>query len=147
MTKQLRAPDTTQLASRLRISNARLFRRLRKESRGEQSASVISALAVLSRLEPTTLGELAEAEGVSRPSMTVMAAALERDGLMAREKDPADGRLVRVRITPKGREALARSRNLKNAYLARRLRSLYPEELSVLERAAGVLERLLEDDR
>jgi hypothetical protein len=38
-------------------------------------------------------------------------------------------------------------RRRKNAYLARRLRELPPEDVAALERAAEVLERLLEDGR
>ncbi len=41
---------------------------------------------------------------------------------------------------------LRRGRSRKNAYLARRLQHLDPEELELLERAAGVIERLLEEE-
>ena len=37
-------------------------------------------------------------------------------------------------------------RTRKTAYLARRLERLDPEERAVLERASGILERLLEED-
>ncbi len=123
---------------------ARIARRLRRETQGEHSAPVISALAVLNGTGPTTLGELAHAEGIARPTMTVLAAALEREGLLRREKDPADGRLVRVSITAAGRDALARSRTRKNAFLARRLRTLDQDELAALERAIDILERVVE---
>lgn len=139
--------DTSQLASRLRIANAHLTRRLRRQAAaGEQPASVLSALAVLNRFGPTTLGELAEAEGVSRPTMTVLAAGLEREGLVSREVDREDRRVARLSISPRGREVLAASRSRKNAYLARRLRRLVAADLQVLESAVGVLERLLEED-
>ena len=36
-------------------------------------------------------------------------------------------------------------RDRKDAYLAQRLDSLSPEDLAVLERAAGILERMLEE--
>lgn len=139
--------DTSQLASRLRIANAHLTRRLRRQAAaGEQPASVLSALAVLNRFGPTTLGVLAEAEGVSRPTMTVLAAGLEREGLVSREVDREDRRVARLSISPRGREVLAASRSRKNAYLARRLRRLVAADLQVLESAVGVLERLLEED-
>ena len=50
-------------------------------------------------------------------------------------------------ITRQGSELLRRIRTRKNAYLARRLRKLDPDDLAALERAADVLERILEDDR
>jgi DNA-binding MarR family transcriptional regulator len=47
-----------------------------------------------------------------------------------------------VRVTPEGRRLLERSRRRKEAYLAKALRSLEPEELLTLEAAAEILERL-----
>jgi hypothetical protein len=41
---------------------------------------------------------------------------------------------------------LARGRQRKTAYLARRLEQLQPDELETLERAAVLIERLIEDD-
>lgn len=129
----------------MRIAMARLNRRLRRETDGEQSASAVSALATVNRLGPISLGELAEAEGISRPSMTVLAASLEAQGLLARETDASDRRLVRVSVTGTGNQALIRSRTRRNAYLAVRLRRLGRAELQILESAARILERLLEE--
>ena len=137
--------DTRQVAAtaaRLRLATARLHRRLRRETDGEQTASAIAALATIQRLGAVSLGELAEAEGIYRPSMTVLTAGLEANGLVRRESDPNDGRLVRVSLTNLGRSALARSRTLRTAYLARRLRGLDRADLEVLDRAAGIMERL-----
>jgi DNA-binding MarR family transcriptional regulator len=52
-----------------------------------------------------------------------------------------------VSVTPAGRELLKRLRSRKNAYLARRLRELPPEDVEALDRAADVLERLLDEER
>jgi hypothetical protein len=43
-----------------------------------------------------------------------------------------------------GRALLKRLRGRKNAYLAQRMSKLDPEEVATLERAAEILERLLE---
>ena len=48
-------------------------------------------------------------------------------------------------MTRGGRDLLRRLRTRKNVYLARRLRDMPAEDLAALERAADVLERLLED--
>jgi DNA-binding MarR family transcriptional regulator len=73
-------------------------------------------------------------------------AALEQSGLITRQPDVADRRSARVEVTPAGAAVLRRSRSRKNAYLARRLRDLDPQDLPLLERAAGLIEQLLESD-
>ncbi|MGH7904184.1 MAG: MarR family winged helix-turn-helix transcriptional regulator [Candidatus Dormibacteraceae bacterium] len=143
------APPATRLsgaevAARLRIAMARMTRRLRRQTDAEHSASALSALATVSRDGPITLGEMAKAEGVSRPSMTVIAAGLAAQGLVTRAADTGDRRVVRIAITPAGQQALQRSRTRRDAYLATRLRTLDDDELGVLDSAAAILERLLE---
>jgi DNA-binding MarR family transcriptional regulator len=51
---------------------------------------------------PRTPAELAEAAGVTRATMTGLIDTLERDGLVKREPDPDDRRMMSVRLTPKG---------------------------------------------
>jgi DNA-binding MarR family transcriptional regulator len=75
--------------------------------------------------------------------MTRIVAALVEAGLVVREADPVDRRVAWVRITPEGIRLLQRSRRRKDAYLAKRLRGLEPRELSVLDEAAEILERLV----
>jgi DNA-binding MarR family transcriptional regulator len=55
-----------------------------------------------------TLGpaELADAAGVSRATMTGLIDTLERDGLVTREPDTVDRRMMLVRLTAKGRALL-----------------------------------------
>lgn len=125
----------------------RIVRRLRKETDGEHSVSVIAALGSLNSHGPLTLSELADAEGMSRPSITVLAAALLDHGLIAKEADPSDRRLVRIHLTPSGKRALDQSRTRRNAFLAKRLGALGVEELRVLDRAATILVRLVEESR
>lgn len=50
---------------------------------------------------PRTPAELAEAAGVTRATMTGLIDTLERDGLVRREPDPDDRRMMSVRLTPK----------------------------------------------
>ncbi len=54
--------------------------------------------------EPATPAALAEMAGVTRATMTGLLDTLERDGLIAREADEHDRRLIRVRLTPSARE-------------------------------------------
>lgn len=133
------------LASQLRLAVTRLARRLRTQLPGELSPSQLATLATVERLGPLTLGELSNAERVKPPTMTKIVACLEDQGLVSRTIDQSDRRVARVRATPGGLRFLEDSRQQKDAYLAERLRSLSGDDLAILERAAGVLEQLLED--
>ena len=75
----------------------------------------------------------------------MIASLLER-GLIERTVDPLDGRVTWVRATPAGRKALQRVRTRHNAYLAKRMKRLSPQELTTLEDAAQIMERLTEED-
>jgi DNA-binding MarR family transcriptional regulator len=137
----------TQLASRLRLAVMRLARVLRQKAQDPITPSQLSALVSIERDGPVTLGELAALESVQPPTMTRIVAALEEDELVQREADQTDRRISRVRITALGRRLLEKNRSRKTAYLASRMRGLNAEELDVLARAAGLLERMTEDER
>lgn len=55
---------------------------------------------------PRTPAELADAAGVTRATMTGLIDTLERDGLVKREPDPDDRRMMSVRLTAKGEKFL-----------------------------------------
>jgi len=137
----------TELAPRLRLAVMRLARRLRQHGQEQVTASQLSALVTIERDGPVTLGDLAATERVQPPTMTRIVSALEDQTLVVREADATDRRISRVRINAPGRRLLERSRSRKTAFLASRLRGLSAEERDVLERAAGLLERMVEDGR
>jgi DNA-binding MarR family transcriptional regulator len=137
-------PDTAALAARLRLGVTRLARKLRQEAEPGITPSMLAALSSAERQGPLTMRDLCAAEQVQPPSMTRIVAALADAGLVAREADPDDGRVVWVRVTSEGRRLLDRSRRRKEAYLARALRTLDPDDVATLEDAAALLERLTE---
>ena len=137
----------TDLATRLRLAITRTARRLRQEAGTSLTPSLAAALATVERHGPLTPSELAKVERVKRPTATRLVAKLAAAGLVDRATDPNDGRVSLVSITPAGTTLLGRMRGRKNAYLARRLSALPPEDVAALERAAEVLEKLLEGDR
>src|SRR5487761_1354703 len=139
--------SSAEVAGNLRVALMRMVRRLKRETDGEHPVSVVAALGSLNSRGPLTLSEWAEAEGVSRPSMTVLARNLLSQNLIAKEPDPNDGRLVRVHVTHAGKRVLERSRTRRNAYLARRLDTLNSEELRTLDEAATILLRLVEEEQ
>jgi DNA-binding MarR family transcriptional regulator len=148
------APKTSDIslsdtASQLSTAIVRTARVLRQDAAAEAGlgAGTTAALATIKRDGPLTPSELAEIERVKRPSITRTLACLDRQGLIERTPDPADGRSSLVSISAAGRERLALLRRRKSAYLARRLEALDPEEVATLARAAEILERMREDER
>jgi DNA-binding MarR family transcriptional regulator len=135
-----------ELASRLRLTVTRLARRLRTQLPGELSPSQLATLSSVERLGPLTLGELSAVERVKPPTMTRIVACLEEQGLVTRTVDPTDRRVARVAASADGLRFVDRSRSHKDAYLAERLRALDPDDRAALERAADVLDRLLEGE-
>jgi DNA-binding MarR family transcriptional regulator len=135
------------MTTRLRLVVARLNRRLRQEANEGATPSQLAALATIERHGPITLGELASHERVRPPSMTRIVAGLEETELVRRTGDPTDRRVSRVTITPEGRRLLARSRTRRDAFLASLLDHLDPDELTLVERAVPILERLTETPR
>ena len=137
--------STVGLAHRLRPVIARLARRMRQQAGGDLSPTQGAALNTIACHGPLTPSELAGREKIQRPTATRVLARLEEAGLIARTADPADRRSNLVAVTPAGDALLAASRARKDLYLAERLDRLSPEELAVLDRAAGILERVLEE--
>lgn len=145
----IRATDTlTESAARLRMAVVRTSRRLRQEAAGEGAEltpTAASALATVERHGPLTPSELARIERIKRPTATRILRVLGETGLVDRAPDPADGRSALVSVNATGRERLRRLRSRKNAFLARRMRDLPPGDVATLDRAAAILEQLLED--
>ena len=144
---QTKVPDAVALPARLRLAIARMARRMRQEAGDELSPSMMAALATIENRGPLTPSELAEYERIRRPTATRVLQRLEEDGLIQRTADPSDGRSTVVGLTKQGAALLKKLRSRKNAYLARRLRELPPEDVAALERAADVLEKLLDGEQ
>ncbi|GAA2400101.1 MarR family transcriptional regulator [Nonomuraea africana] len=131
------------LASALRVSLARLTRRLRRQAAAHTlTPTQFATLAAVERHSGITPGELAELEKVQPPSMTRVIAALEERGLVARSPHPTDRRQVTVVVTDTAKALLKEERRLKEAWLTHRLKELTPEERAVLRQAAPILEKL-----
>jgi DNA-binding MarR family transcriptional regulator len=135
----------TDLATRLRLAVVRTHRRLRQEAGADLSPTLLAALGTISRHGPLTPSELAEREGIQRPTATRLLGRLEQPGYVARTPDPHDGRSALVAVTPAGQALLEDLRHRKDAFLARRLRTLSADDRATLRRAADILDRLLED--
>jgi len=132
--------EALEIADRLHSAAIHLLRRVRKEDDASGlTAPRLSALSVLVFGGPRTLGALAAAEQVRPPTMSVIVADLARAGLVAREPDPRDRRVVRVRATAEGGRLMQEGRRRRTAWLTARLARLPPEDLAALDQAARVL--------
>jgi DNA-binding MarR family transcriptional regulator len=134
-----------ELAARLRLGVMRLARRLRQQAEHGATPSMLSALSTIERLGPIALGRLAEVERVQPPTLTKIVGRLEAEGLVKRETDEIDHRVVHVRLTRRGRDLIQRARSRKDAFLAGRLARLSSTERAALEDAMGAIEHMLEE--
>ena len=95
---------------------------------------------------PLAMGELARRVGTTEKTLTGVVDRLEREGHVNRERDAADRRLVRVRLTRRGEEAHRRIDDLVNAKVAELLALLDPPDRRALFRIAEKLhDRILSE--
>ena len=106
------------------------------------SLTAAATLATLERSGPSRLTSLAAKEGVTQPAMTQLIARLQESGLVSRTADPADGRVVQVRVTDEGRAMLARRRAVRAERLAEILARLSPDEQAALSATLPAMDAL-----
>ena len=134
--------DPAILAAELRTAIMHTSRRLRTEASGDLlTPGQYSVLAAL-RTSSATLRALAKRERVQPPSMTRTVASLLERGLVDRIEDPHDRRQVIVSLTDAGRQALADARECRNAWLARRLAELTPDQRKLVAEATALVQRM-----
>src|ERR1700691_3439568 len=119
--------DVFEVAAAIRMSMGMLMRRLRQAiPEGELPAPEISALSRLDRGGPATSSELARLERISPQSIGVTVAALEQRGMVARTRDPEDGRRIVLSITDTGRRLVRDRRGARTEQIARALDAFPP---------------------
>jgi DNA-binding MarR family transcriptional regulator len=97
---------------------------------------------VLGRLDvlgPVRLTQLAQELGLDPSSVSRQVSALERNGLVAKEKDPTDLRAQRLLLTDRGRAAVQALREARSRELARLLPGWTAADLDALTAALGRL--------
>ncbi|MBP6877511.1 MAG: MarR family transcriptional regulator [Phenylobacterium sp.] len=140
--------ETLALADNLRAPLLRVARRLRQEAqRAGSSALDALILGYIRRRPGVGVSELAQAEQISRPSMSGHIKRLEAAGWIQRFDDQEDGRRSGLRITPAGEAQLDAVRQRRNDWLADRLARLTPEARAALAAAGPPLLQLLEQDQ
>jgi DNA-binding MarR family transcriptional regulator len=86
------------------------------------------ALGTIGEADPCTMGQLAGALHISLGAATGLVDRLIAHGLVQREADPRDRRVVRLRVTEGGRRAHAVRRREVRRRLARALEAMPPEQ-------------------
>ena len=131
-------------ADRFHSAAIHALRHVRREDPASGlSAARLSALSVLVFGGPRTLGELAAAEQVRPATMTRIAQSLVQDGYARRATDPADGRVVRLSATAKGKRVMQQGRERRVTNLARLLGRLPDEDVARIHEAAELVEQAL----
>jgi DNA-binding MarR family transcriptional regulator len=139
--------DVHEVAAAIQVSVGLLKRRLQQaQVPGDLSASEISALARLDRGGPMTPSALAKLERITPQSMGATLSGLERRGLVARRRDPDDGRHVVLSVTDLGLDLLRSRRSARTEQLATALSVGFSQaELASLRSAAPLIERLAQN--
>lgn len=111
--------------------------------RGEITPEQYWLLKLLNKRGELSIGELAEALGVTGSSVTTACKRLEKAGLLrrARQADGQDERVVLVTLTTQGREQIEAWQQERRVALIQMLAPLTPSEQEELQR---LLERILE---
>lgn len=111
--------------------------------RAEMTPEQYWLLRLLSRRGALGIGELAEALGVTGSSVTTACKRLEKAGLLTRERQSEDERMVRVALTEQGHARIEAWQQQRRALLLQLLAPLDQEEQATLQ---YLLERMLDTD-
>jgi DNA-binding MarR family transcriptional regulator len=131
-------------ASAVRRAVTALDARARSERGGALPLSQVSVLGRIATQGPITPGELGAELGMLPQSLTRPLARLERDGLVRRTPDPADGRSALLEATADGLAALRAEFEPRTRWLAEAMTAACDaEDRATLVRAATIMQRLV----
>lgn len=102
-------------------------------------------LSILLDNGPQRISQLAYADQVSQPSLTLMVDGMEQQGWLERRADPTDGRAVLVALTPDGEAEIRRVRRIRSVALAEVLEGTGSEFVQDLDRATRALNALVKN--
>jgi DNA-binding MarR family transcriptional regulator len=121
---------------------ALLCRQLAGQLGGELSRTEVGLLNTLSD-GPRRITELAELERLAQPTMTLLVKRLEQQGMVIRERQAADGRVVLVTLTAAGTTALEGYRARASAALGAYLTHMPDDQVEALAAATRTLADLV----
>ena len=136
---------SAKLAELIHSTAIRLLRSVRQADEASGlTASRLSALSMIVFSGKIALGDLAKAEQVRPPTMTRIVNALERLQLIVRSPNPADGRLIHITATNKGKRELLKGRARRVQLIAKGIQGLTAAERKKLSDALEVIQKLAE---
>src|SRR6478609_7630670 len=132
--------DLSPAASQLRIATFRLARRMRTQRAVDSmSDGQFAVLAALKVHGPHTLGDLAERERVSAPSMNRTVNCLEESGWLTRTPDERDRRKVNIALTGEGLDVVEETVRRRDAWLEAAITALPDDKRAILREAAAIM--------
>jgi len=141
------APPRASVVAAVDAVQAWLERRKRAVARDMhecgQSPAQLHLLGLLNELGPTTVSHLAALLGTSPPSASAMVDRMVDTGLVVRERNEDDRRVVTVSLSPGGKNALEAALGGRREMLERVLSQLDDEELRTTLRVIDRLEEAI----
>jgi len=129
--------------TRLRATIGRLARQMRLSATDAGlTPTQMSVLSSVVREGPLRLAELQSIEAVNPTMLSRVVGKLEAAGLISRDGDPVDRRVVTVSVTPAGRRTQERVKDERNRLLTGLLNDLPPEQAAAVLAALPALEAL-----
>jgi MarR family transcriptional regulator, organic hydroperoxide resistance regulator len=108
------------------------------------TAPQLWALKTISQKGSLSQGELSEKMYLHPSTITGVVDRLEKKGYVVRDRNPADRRVVKVRLTPKGRALAKKSPNPIQGKMIHGLRTLQKRELNSIHRSVQELVTIME---
>lgn len=99
------------------------------------SVTEAHTLVEIGRDEAKTMGEIAAGLGITVPTLTVSIARLCKKGYVERQRDEADRRLVRVRLTQRGLRAERIHLYFHRLLVGATISNLKKDEIAALKKA------------
>ena len=144
--KRKQADENSGLADRLHSSAILLLRKLRGEDRDSGLGPArLSALSVLVYGGEMTLGELAAAEQVRPPTMSVTVKTLQQAGLVKIQPGRDDARQRNITATTRGRVVLGNARDRRVKRLTDAISKLPQARRQHLVIAINDLEQMIKE--
>ncbi len=123
---------------------ARQMHLMRHWPGGRMSLVHLNVLVVLTEAGPLPMNRLAELLDVSQASATGIVDRMEQRGLVTRERDDGDRRIVRVVLSPQGRDLIAGAAAERRDKLARLVDSLASDDAAALLQGLRAMHRARE---
>jgi len=100
-------------------------------------------LSLIDELGPARIGELANADHCSQPTMTTQVQRLEAAGWASRSADSTDARVALIELTDEGRTQLEQLRVARAQALAPEVSRLSEQERDALRSATEIILRIV----